>query len=72
MAIPFAYLPPSGAPGLAFTPFSAALPGHAFALPPATVPGLGYAGTSGNDVFWEEIMQGNAPACAHFPPGPPR
>jgi len=38
-AVPFAFPPPSAAPGLAFAPLSATSPGHAFASPSAAAAG---------------------------------
>jgi len=69
-AVPLAYPPSSVVPGLASSPFPAALQGHAFAPLSATVPRFAYAGMSARALFRAEITPGNVHAHAHFTPGP--
>ena len=69
-AVPLAYPPSSIVPGLAFSPFPAALQGHTFTPLSATIPQFAYAGTSAQALFWAEITPGNAHAHVHFTPGP--
>jgi len=68
MAGPVAYLPSGTALGLAFLPYSTALPGYAFAPSSATIPWFAHAGTPAQTMFRAEIMPGNVFAHVHFPP----
>ena len=59
-AVPHAYPPSSGVPGLVFVPFSAALPRRAFVPPSVTSTGFGNVGKTTQTSFWAEFMPGNA------------
>ena len=67
--VPHAYPSSSGAPGLAFAPFSAASLGRAFAPPSSVGTGSRHARTSTQTPFWAQVMPGNALARVHLPPG---
>ena len=68
-AVVFAYPPSSVVPGLALSPFPAALQGHAFAPPSSAVPESAYVGGSAQTFFQGEITPGNAVAHSYFSPG---
>jgi len=68
-AVPLAYPPSSGRPGLAFAPFSAASLGSTFAPPSATGTGFGYVGTSAQTTFRADIMPRNTRTRVRLPPG---
>jgi hypothetical protein len=70
-AVLAAHSPPSGALGFAFSQFSAASPGHAFAPLSTTGLWLGRAGTSPEIcIYWHNARECSC-ACVFIPGAPP-
>jgi hypothetical protein len=58
-AVPLAYLPLSGVPGLALSPFPTASPGYAFAPFSSAATGSAYALSNAEVYFWAQIPSRN-------------
>ena len=69
-AVLLAHPPSSVVPGLAFSPFPAALQGNVFAPSSSGVPEFAYARRSAQAFFRAQIMPRNAVVHSHFSPGP--
>ena len=65
-AVPFAYPPSSGVPGLASSLFPTASPGHTFVRPYSTTAGSAYALSNADVYFRAQISSGNAHADTRF------
>ena len=68
-AVPLAYPPSSGVPGLAFSRFPTASAGNAFAPCSSAAAGSAYALGSAEIYFRDQITSGNAHAHTRFSPG---
>jgi hypothetical protein len=64
--VPLAYLPSSGVPGLALSPFPTASPGYTFVPFCSAAAGSAYALSNVEVYFWAQIPSGNAHAHMCF------